>query len=99
MAGYGEGGLLALYSAALDTRIDATLVSGYFDARQDMWSEPVSRNGWVSHDADSLIPRSLIIEAAKGPEFELPGKGGPPASLDTPDPKVVSSEVARAKNS
>ena len=28
VAGYGEGGLLALYSAALDKRIDATLVSG-----------------------------------------------------------------------
>jgi hypothetical protein len=35
LAGYGEGGLLALYAAALDTRVDATLVSGYFDARQD----------------------------------------------------------------
>ena len=28
--GYGEGGLLALYSAALDPRIDATVVSGCF---------------------------------------------------------------------
>ena len=36
VVGYGEGGLLALYSAALDTRIDATLVSGYFDSRQDI---------------------------------------------------------------
>ena len=28
--GYGEGGMLALYAGALDTRIDATGVSGYF---------------------------------------------------------------------
>src|SRR6185436_5359889 len=28
--GYGEGGLLALYSAAIDSRMDATVVSGYF---------------------------------------------------------------------
>lgn len=104
VAGYGEGGLLALYSAALDTRIDATLVSGYFDSRQDMWSEPVSRNVYGLLDqfgdaelASLIAPRSLIIEAAKGPEFELPSEGGAPASLDTPDPKVVSSEVARAK--
>ena len=31
--GYGEGGLLALYAAALDPRIDAAGVSGYFDSR------------------------------------------------------------------
>ena len=38
--GYGEGGLLALYSAAADTRIDATVVSGYFQSRQGVWEEP-----------------------------------------------------------
>src|SRR5579862_9160096 len=30
-AGYGEGGLIAFYAAAADARIDAALVSGYFD--------------------------------------------------------------------
>ena len=30
VAGYGEGGLLAFYAAACDPRIDACLVSGYF---------------------------------------------------------------------
>ena len=30
VVGVGEGGLLALYAAALDPRIDAALVSGYF---------------------------------------------------------------------
>ncbi|MBM3458542.1 MAG: hypothetical protein FJX77_08435, partial [Armatimonadetes bacterium] len=34
IAGYGEGGLLALYSAALDPRIAVTLVSGYFQPRE-----------------------------------------------------------------
>ena len=33
LAGYGEGGLIALYSAALDPRVQATLVSGYFQRR------------------------------------------------------------------
>ena len=46
VAGYGEGGLLALYSAALDTRIDATLVSGYFEAREQVWKEPIYRDVW-----------------------------------------------------
>src|SRR5512133_3575234 len=31
VAGYAEGGLIAFYAAAADTRIDAALVSGYFD--------------------------------------------------------------------
>ena len=31
--GYGEGGLIALHSAAVDTRIQATVVSGYFQSR------------------------------------------------------------------
>ena len=31
VAGYGEGGLIAFYAAAVDTRIDAALVSGYFE--------------------------------------------------------------------
>src|SRR5207247_11019528 len=30
VVGYAEGGLIALYSAAVDTRIDVALVSGYF---------------------------------------------------------------------
>src|SRR5436190_3565789 len=33
--GYGEGGLLALYAGALDPRIDAVGVSGYFGPRQE----------------------------------------------------------------
>lgn len=105
VAGYGEGGLLALYSAALDTRIDAALVSGYFDSRQDMWSEPVSRNVYSLLDqfgdaelATMIAPRALVVEAAKGPEFELKSEGGAPAVLDSPDPKVVAAEVQRAKD-
>src|SRR5690606_29270273 len=35
IAGYGEGGLLAFYTAALDTRIQSTLVSGYFAPREE----------------------------------------------------------------
>src|SRR5207248_3228210 len=38
--GHGEGGLLALYSAALDERIEAAVVSGFFGKRDDVWQEP-----------------------------------------------------------
>ena len=42
--GYGEGGVIALYAAALDPRIDAACVSGYFDDRNAVWDQPIDRN-------------------------------------------------------
>ncbi|MBY0527015.1 MAG: dienelactone hydrolase family protein [Gemmataceae bacterium] len=44
--GHGEGGLLAFYSGALDTRIDTTLVGGYYGPRERVWEEPIYRNVW-----------------------------------------------------
>jgi dienelactone hydrolase len=82
--GYGEGALLALYSAAADTRIDAACVSGYFTSRQNLWQEPLYRNVWtLLHEfgdaeiATLVAPRSLIIEASRGPEI-----AGPPAVVE-----------------
>jgi dienelactone hydrolase len=46
VAGYGEGALLALYAKALDYRIRAALVSGYFGPREEVWREPIYRNVW-----------------------------------------------------
>ncbi|MBK5279542.1 MAG: dienelactone hydrolase family protein [Bacteroidia bacterium] len=69
VAGYNEGGLIAFYAAASDNRIDATLVSGYFDSRQKVWDEPIYRNVWglLSEFGDAEIasliaPRALVIE-------------------------------------
>jgi dienelactone hydrolase len=102
--GWGEGGLLALYSAALDQRIDVTCVSGYFDSRQDAWQEPVSRNVFSlleqfgdAEIASLVAPRALIIEAARGPELELTGGAGAPFALDSPQPAVVRAEFERAR--
>lgn len=102
--GWGEGGLLALSAGALDPRIDAVCVSGYFDSRQNLWQEPIDRNvfGLLDQFGDAelaslIAPRRLIVEACRGPELELPSKGGAPARLVTPDLAVVQAEVARAK--
>ena len=101
--GWGEGGLLALYAGALDTRIDAVCVSGYFDMRQNIWQEPIDRNvfGLLEQFGDAelaamITPRSLVIEACLGPECEFPGKGGAPARLVTPALQDVRAEVSRA---
>ncbi|MDB5308454.1 MAG: putative dienelactone hydrolase [Gemmataceae bacterium] len=81
VAGYGEGGLVAFYAAAADTRIDAVLVTGYFDSRQRVWEEPIYRNVWglLSEFGDAEIatliaPRGLVVEYSVGPQV-----AGPPA--------------------
>ena len=108
--GYGEGGLLALYSAAIDTRIDATLVSGYFQARE-VWKEPIYRDVWGlarefgdAELAGMIAPRSLIVEASEGPEVSGPPPGSqerkpyacPNGKLTTPSLETVKREVDRA---
>jgi len=103
--GYGEGGLLAMYSGALDTRIDVTGVSGYFDSRQNIWQEPLDRNvfGLLYEFGDAEIagliaPRALIAEAAAFPDVTiLPGTGGGPGRLVTPPVEVIRKEMERAR--
>jgi dienelactone hydrolase len=103
--GWGEGGLLALYTAALDQRFDAVCVSGYFDRREDVWQEPICRNvfGLLEQFGDAELasmtpPAALIIEAAQGPEIVVPpGTGGGPGRLLTPKLENVRAEVQRAR--
>jgi dienelactone hydrolase len=102
--GWGEGGLIALYSAALDTRIGAACVSGYFDNRNRGWEQPIDRNVFGLLDqfgdaelASMVAPRALIVEAARGPDVTLAGGAGAPAKLVTPEVAVVKAEVERAK--
>ena len=103
---WGEGGLLALYSAAVDERIDATCVSGYFNTRQQIWREPVERNvfGLLKQFGDAEIaslvaPRTLIVEASASPEVNVAvGEGkGAPCELSTPNIADVEAEVDRAR--
>lgn len=107
--GYGEGGLLALYSAAADPRIDATVISGYFQSREEVWKEPIYRNIWALLDefgdaeiASLIAPRSLIVEASKGVEVDGPppvrdGRAGAaPGRLVSPPLESVKAEFNRA---
>ncbi len=110
VGGAGEGGLLAMYAAALDERFDACLVSGYFQEREDLWREPIERNVWslLSEfgDADiaSLIaPRRLIVEACRVPEVEIPtqdrqqgSKSAAPGRIQTASLGSVETEFSRA---
>ncbi len=108
VVGHGEGGLIAFYAAAVDTRIDAAWVAGYFGPREQVWREPIDRNVWslLTEFGDAeigalVVPRTLIVEDCKAPEVS-----GPPPPRDgrndassgvvtTPHPGVVMEEWGR----
>ena len=110
--GYGEGGLLALYAAALDSRIDRSVVSGYFQSRQELWKEPIYRDVWglLGEHGDAelmalITPSQLIVEASAGPEISGPPletgdrKGATPnGRLATPPVDSVKAEFERARH-
>ncbi len=102
--GWGEGGLISLYAGALDVRIDATGVSGYFDSRQNIWNEPIDRNvfGLLEQFGDAelaslIAPRPLVVEACAAAVVEIPGGRGAPAKVETPAVERVRAEVNRAR--
>lgn len=107
--GYGEGGLLALYSAALDPRIQATVVSGAFGPRNQIDKEPIYRNVWglltAFGDGDLLrliLPRDLIVEHAPYPNIvsPVPAKnrgGAAPGTSVPPSLKEVRAEIERIR--
>lgn len=108
--GAGEGGLLALYSAALDARIQACWVGGYFQEREGVWREPIYRNVWAlltefgdAELAGMIAPRRLVIEACRAVEIAgpPPARAGraqvaAPGSLTTIPMASVRAEFDRA---
>ena len=111
LLGIGEGGLIALYTAAIDQRVATTLVSGYFQEREQLWQEPIYRNVWnlLKEFGDAEItrliaPRKLIIEASRAPEVSgppapKPGQrgGAAPGVIQTPKLESVQREFLKAQ--
>jgi len=109
IVGWGEGGLLALFSAALETRFAAALVSGHFGPRERLADEPLYRNlfGFLREFGDAelarlILPRKLVVEAAAGPEIPGPPEprtgraGAAPGRLSPAPESEVRRELARA---
>ena len=76
VVGSGQGGLTALYGAALDTRLKAALVANYFDKRDRAFDEPEDRILWKHLErfgdaeiAALIAPRALVIDRG-GPGAE-----------------------------
>ncbi len=108
--GYGEGGLIAFYTSAVDTRVDVTAVSGYFGSRQNLWQEPIYRNVWSlliefgdAGIASLIAPRTLLIEPAVQPDIQGPPppsqfrRGAAPGKIETPSLDEVRAEALNAK--
>jgi dienelactone hydrolase len=87
--GYGDGGMIALYAGALDERIAAVQVSGYFDHRERLYQEPIDRNvcGLLREFGDAELgamihPRKFVADVKShaptwaGPAPSKPGRGG-----------------------
>ena len=97
VAGCGEGGQIAFFAAALDQRIDAALVSGYFTAREGVWAEPIYRNVWSrlkrfgdAEVASLVLPRKLVIEHCR-----FPAVSDHKGDVTTPPLEDVESEFNR----
>ncbi|MEZ6118295.1 MAG: dienelactone hydrolase family protein [Pirellulaceae bacterium] len=104
VAGWGDGGMLALYAGAVDSRVSAVWCSGYFDQRETMWREPIDRNvfGRLTRFGDAELAamcanRLLIIESADGPVQTSTGGPGAPFELTSPQRETVSAEFKRAQ--
>jgi dienelactone hydrolase len=102
--GYGEGGMLSLLAGALDPRISATAVSGYFGPREQSWQEPLERNVFgllkdfgSAELAAMIAPRPLLVETANVPDFEFAASGGAPSRLTSPLPSQIQEETRIAK--
>ncbi len=79
LVGFGEGGRVALYTAALDDRVRAAWIAGAFGSRENLWSEPIDRDlfGILNEFGDAEVAaliagRSLLIEPCRGPEVAGP---------------------------
>lgn len=109
--GVGEGGLLALYSSALDPRINSCLVCGYFRYREDLASEPIYRNVWRlltdfgdAELAAMIAPRLLVVQACAVPESSGPvltvsdkiARVAAPGVIETNTLALVRKEIDRA---
>jgi len=111
VVGHGEGGRIALYTGALDSRVSATWVSGAFGPRERMWQEPIDRNLWgilMEHGdaqvADLYGERALLIEASQAPAWTGPtpsnrGNQAAPGSINPISPDDASKEFSRSGRS
>lgn len=102
VVGIGEGALVALAAAALDSRIDELFITGYFGSRENVWQEPVDRNlfGLLNEFGDAelaalVAPRPILIHFAARPGCKIQSSGGAPGRLLPISPQERNREILR----
>lgn len=101
--GYGEGGLIAMYAGAIDTRFLAVGVCGAFGLSQRNAELPIYRNVWslLEHFGDAevaamILPRAFIAEHGRYPEVTHTDEGGgAPGKLWRPTQAEFAAEGER----
>lgn len=109
--GYGEGGAVALFAAALDKRIDAAVISGYFGPRETLATQPLYRNmfGLLKDFGDAELAAmakagTIFIERKPGPNWPGPStadpsrRGAAPDGLSPYTEAQVDAEFRRAQS-
>jgi cephalosporin-C deacetylase-like acetyl esterase len=82
VCGHGEGGLIALCCAGVDTRIQAVGVDGYQGPESNCWQQPIYRNICAQlrdFGTEGLIrlvcPRNIVVRP-----YDFPDVKGPPST-------------------
>lgn len=112
VAGFGEGGGVALYAGALDPRIQSVYLWGYFGPMEDLWAQPIYRNVFGllrefggAELAAMIAPRRLAIQHAGFPKVKGPRLAkekevrnvAAPGAITVPSLDAVEAEVQRAR--
>ena len=103
ITGNGDAGMVALLAAALDPRIDAAAVGGYFGPREAQWQEPIDRTvfGLLREFGDAELaalvsPRRLVVDPGGTDPWESPPVPAAPGRIAPIPREAVKAELARA---
>ena len=106
VAGYGQGGMTALYAAALDTRLTHCLSSGFLDDPRPDWEQPEDRMLWRlrRHFSNEQIVKLVAPRAMAADEASLltalrrPSPAAAPSASAAPSMDLEKvSEIANAQ--
>ena len=105
--GWGDGGLIACYSAAVDPRIDAVCASGALGNMDQLWNQPIDRMVFslLTQFGDAelaalVAPRSLVVEVGTAPQSNRPraeGECGGPYEITTANMETVRDFTTKAQ--
>ncbi|MGI8603437.1 MAG: alpha/beta hydrolase family protein [Verrucomicrobiales bacterium] len=105
VTGTGDAGMVALFAAAIDPRIDMVVVGGYFGPREAQWQEPIDRTifGLWPEFGDGelaalIAPRRLIVETTGYPEWDSPPVPAAPGKLAPVSRAAIETEARRARS-